>query len=155
MFQLRHVFCHSTQSHVGVRQDGSGQGGGIAAIICMGFDEGGVLATFMAKELALDFKTEADFMGYDSPRISVDCVSFSIPDVANDRYWKEFDSLVDTKVHVRHTSDAKRSTKLPESCLVVGNDRGSFHWKFQQKVAKQNVTCDRLVEEIDNNIHVS
>ncbi|AAR26914.1 FirrV-1-B39 [Feldmannia irregularis virus a] len=120
----------------------------ISAVICTGYDKGGMLATFMASELASDFKMEAEFMEYDHPRVSVDCVSFSLPEVGNDTYWKKFNGLVDNQIHVRHHTD-KAAKKSPKPSVVVGSRRDS------SRKEKDSSTCQRIVREIDNNMHAS
>ena len=133
----------------------------ISAVICIGYDKGGMLATFMASELAADFKMEAEFMGYPMPRVSVDCVSFSLPEAANDTYWQTFNNLVDNTIHVRHHTD--KPQRLPKPCVVLGKNNffdfkkvsRSFNKTTPSSDDDEKDTCKQIVMEIDNNIHAS
>ncbi|ACH46799.1 putative lipase [Feldmannia species virus] len=128
----------------------------VSVVICMGYDKGAVLATFMAAELASDFKLEAEFMGFEAPKVTVDCISFSIPELGNEVYWKDFDSIVDRKIHVKHRKE--RSSKRPKSCIFVGNNEFSKNGTFRVRGWKSGrvenvVTCKSLVQDIENIIN--
>ena len=133
-----------------------------SCIICTGYEMGGVLATFMACDLANEFKSEAEFMGLSKPMISVDCVCFSIPKVANATYWEEFDSLVDKNLMVKHT--AETPVDHPRTTIFVGNKdvplKTSMSLYVKNMGRKQkvkgvpSVPCLRYVEEIDKTIRV-
>ncbi|CAM9269379.1 unnamed protein product [Sphacelaria rigidula] len=121
-------------------------GGVFSCIVCTGYEMGAVLATFMACDLANEFKSEAEFMGLDKPAITVDCVCFSIPKIANDTYWEEFDTLVDKHVSIKH----KQETPVdhPRPTIFVGNKDVPLRTK------KRLVPCQRYVEEIDKSLRV-
>lgn len=139
-------------------------GSSFSCIICTGYEMGAVLATFMACDLANEFKSEAEFMELEKPTISVDCICFSIPKIANDRYWEEFDTLVDEHLSVKHKQEIP--VDHPQPTIFVGNKdvplktksslfvkTGSVRRKRQKLIP--SVPCLRYVEEIEDSIRVS
>lgn len=136
-------------------------GKSFSCIVCIGYEIGAVLATFMASDLANEFKSEAEFMGLEQPEISVDCVCFSIPKVANDTYWEEFDSLVDEHVSVKHREEVP--VENPKPTIFVGNKtvplktRPSYFIKLSKKNKQHqvpSVPCLRYVEDINKSMSV-
>ena len=115
------------------------QGNDFSCILCTGYEIGGILATFMACDLANEFKSEAEFMGLSQPTITVDCVCFSMPKVANDIYWDEFESVVFVG---NKEVPLKTKKKL----------RMKFDFNFSKKVT--SVPCSRYIEDIDQKIKV-
>lgn len=96
-----------------------------SCIICTGYDVGAVLAGFMARELANDFRMEAEFMGQKESSVKVDCVGFSPPESGNDKYWTEFESLIDNHITVRH--EAEKMVSYPRNPIFIGNRKLSTH----------------------------
>lgn len=131
-------------------------GKSISCIVCTGYDTGAVLAGFMACDLANDFRMEAEFMELENPLITVDCVSFSIPGVGNEKYWKEFDSLVDEHLNVKHKEE--KPTTHPRT-LFVGNRDVPIRTKHRflmksKKTGVDNVSCERYLEDIRKKINI-
>lgn len=131
----------------------------LSCIICTGYDIGAIFATFMASDLGNEFKAETEFMGLDQPTITVDCVCFSIPKVANKKYWQEFDSLVDEHVSVRHTDELP--VYYPETVVFVGNKDVPLRTTNKLFINLQKafhstpircVPCSRYVEDIDQKL---
>ena len=137
-------------------------GKSIKCIICTGYDIGSVLASFMACDLANDFKMEAEFMELENPLISVDCVSFSNPGVGNDKYWKEFDSLVDEHLNIKHHEEIP--IKDPKVVFVGNKDvplktrpklmMRSLSTLSSKKPFVDKVPCERYLEDIDKKINI-
>lgn len=134
-------------------------GSNFSCIICTGYEIGAILATFMACDLANEFKSEAEFMGLEQPMITVDCVCFSMPKVANDMYWDEFESLVDKHVSVKHTEESL--VKNPKAVVFVGNKdvplktkkKLTVDFHFNRNNGKvRSVPCSRYIEDIDRKI---
>lgn len=140
-----------------------------SCIVCTGYDVGAVLATFMASDLANEFKSEAEFMGLEESAITVDCVCFSIPQVANDKYWEEFNSLVDKRVSFKHKEEVP--VQHPQPTIFVGNKvvplkmRPNYVIQFSKKKKRKqeseelqsqvaNVPCLRYIEDISKTISV-
>lgn len=129
----------------------------IKCIICTGYGMGATFATLMAHDLAKDFEEEAAFWESDTPRTTVDCVSFSMPEMGNEEYWREFDSLVDEHITVRHTEDV--DIKFPKSCLFVGNKEKPVPTiksiKGKHPIEPEKITrvpCERYMEDIDKKV---
>ena len=136
-------------------------GSSFSCIVCTGYGMGAVLATFMACDLANEFKSEAEFMGLEKPTISVDCVCFSIPKIANDTYWEEFGTLVDKRLSVKHKQEIH--VDHPQPTIFVGNKdvplqtKRGFFVKMKSARRQQlipSVPCLRYVEEIEDSIRV-
>ena len=135
-------------------------GKSIKCIICTGYDIGAVLASFMACDLANDFKMEAEFMELDEPIISVDCISFSNPGFGNETYWSEFDSLVDEHINIKHLEEPPiKDAKV----VFVGNrdvplkTKPKFMMRSRsvKKILNHNkVPCQRYLEDIDKKINI-
>lgn len=131
----------------------------LSCIICTGYEIGAILATFMACDLANEFKSEAEFMGSDQAIITVDCICFSIPKVANNKYWEDFDNLVDEHVSVKHNEEVL--VKHPTPVVFVGNKdvplktKKTFFIHLNKKTPKvQCVPCSRYVEGIDEKLRI-
>lgn len=132
----------------------------LSCIICTGYEIGAILATFMASDLANEFKAEAEFMGLDQPTITVDCVCFSIPKVANNKYWENFGNLVDEHVSVKHREE--KPVENPKPVVFVGNKAVPLKtmMKFINLNLKRNarkvlcVPCSRYIEDIDQKVRV-
>lgn len=144
-------------------RSGEESGRSFSCIVCTGYEIGAVLATFMASDLANEFKSEAEFMGLEQPMISVDCVCFSIPAVANEKYWEEFDSLVDEHVSVKHNEEF--TVEHPKPIVFVGNKpvplktKGKHFIKLSRIKTKTqgqvaSVPCLRYVEDIDRTLSI-
>lgn len=132
-----------------------------SCIVCTGHEMGAALATFMACDLANEFKSEAEFMGLDKPMITVDCVCFSIPKIANETYWEEFDSLVDKHVSIKHKQEIP--VDHPKPIIFVGNKDVPLRTKkslFIKMIGPKylpkvpSVPCQRYVQEIDKTLRV-
>lgn len=134
--------------------------GDLSCIICTGYEIGAILATFMACDLANEFKSEAEFMGLDQPMITVDCVCFSIPKVANNKYWEDFDSLVDEHVSVKHREEVL--VENPKPVVFVGNKDVPLrtkklyfiHLNKKSPPKVRCVPCSRYVEGIDQKLRI-
>lgn len=133
----------------------------LSCIICTGYEIGAILATFMACDLANEFKSEAEFMGLEKAMVTVDCVCFSIPQVANNKYWEDFDSLVDKHVSVKHTEEVL--VENPKPVVFVGNKDVPLKTKnflFVPLKTKRSpfkvrcVPCSRYVEGIDQKLRM-
>ena len=143
------------------RSPHSGHQNDLSCIICTGYEIGAILATFMACDLANEFKSEAEFMGLDQPMIKVDCVCFSMPKVANNKYWEEFESLVDEHVSVKHREETPVDD--PKPVVFVGNKDIPLRTKKKLFInlgvkGAQNVRCvpcSRYVEDIDHKLRFS
>ena len=142
-------------------RDPGESGSSFSCIVCTGYEMGAVLATFMACDLANEFKSEAEFMGLEKPTISVDCVCFSIPKIANDTYWEEFGTLVDKRLSVKHKQEIH--VDHPQPTIFVGNKDVPLQTKKglfvkMRSSRKQplipSVPCLRYVEEIEDSIRV-
>ena len=100
------------------RQQGN-EADNVSCIICLGYNIGAVLACFMASDLAKEFQMEAEFMSFNKPAITVDCVSFSLPNIANETYWTQFDQIVDGQIKVKHRNEYLSTTQ--EAHVIVGD----------------------------------
>lgn len=141
-----------------LRSPHSGHQDDLSCIICTGYEIGAILATFMACDLGNEFKSEAEFMGLDQPTITVDCVCFSIPRVANNKYWEEFESLVDEHVSVKHREETP--VDHPKPVVFVGNKDIPLRTTKRLFInlstkGAQNVPCSRYVEDIDHQLRFS
>lgn len=126
-----------------------------SCIICVGYDIGAILASFMACDLANEFKCEAEFMGLDKPEITVDCIGFSTPTVvANDVYWKELESLVDRHLNVKHVEEALQ--KEGKAVVFVGNKpRGRRKYNITKRLSDKkvkNVPFSRYIDDINQSL---
>lgn len=149
-----------------------GEMSNFSCIICTGYDKGAILASFMACDLANEFKAEAEFMGLEEPTITVDCVCFSTPTVGNDVYWEEFENLIDKHVSVKHVEESGKENKrtgssakkINKAFVFVGNNtvpitnnnhsiRMNFRFNSTNNKVK-SVPCSRYIEDIDKKLNV-
>lgn len=132
----------------------------LKCIICTGYGMGATFATLMAHDLAREFDDEAHFLELKAPKTSVDCVCFSMPEMGNEDYWKEFESLVDKHITIRHMDE--EDITFPKSCMFIGNKRtpvpntkalkGIPLDKSQVGTRVTRVPCERYMEDIDKKV---
>lgn len=101
------------------------------------------MANFMSMDLCLEFKMEQEFMNVETPEVVVDCVTFSSPILGNNRYWRDFESLVDGHIDIQHISQSKS----PEREIIIGDD--------DKTVLAGKANINTYVEEIEKKIHVN
>lgn len=137
------------------QQDNDSDNQPITIVICMGYDKGAVLAALTASELASNFKIEAEFLGQECSQVSVDCISFSIPETGNEVYWDDFDKIVDSKIHVKYCEE--EWPKCPKTCIFVGNNKYSKRTNFSimgwKSRGSKTPTCKNIIDSIENHIH--
>lgn len=110
------------------------------SIVCIGYDVGAAMANFMSVDLSRQFKVEQEFLGLDSPRIVVDCITFSSPTIGNNIYWREFQSLVREHINIQHVTN--RNTLHTNNNIIVGQEG-------------QDINMNMYVQEIGIKINVS
>lgn len=115
----------------------------VSCIICTGYGIGAAMANFMSMDLCLEFKMEQEFMNVETPEVVVDCVTFSSPILGNNRYWRDFESLVDGHIDIQHISQSKS----PEREIIIGDD--------DKTVLAGKANINTYVEEIEKKIHVN
>lgn len=118
----------------------------VSCIICVGYGIGAAMANFMCMDLSQEFKMEQEFMNVDSPSIVVDCVTFSSPILGNNRYWKEFESLVDGHIDVQHITN--KSTSPTKTIIVGQEDQDTI------LAGTASVNINTYVQEIERKINV-
>ena len=90
----------------------------VSCIICIGYGEGAAMANFMSMDLSMEFRELQDFMDEETS-IVVDCVTFSSPCLGNNKFWLDFESLVDGHIDVQH----RNSENTREKSIVIGEEK--------------------------------
>jgi len=94
--------------------ESSNNGSHISCMILTGYGIGAAMASFMAREMALQQKKEQVHLHLEKPKIAIDCVTFESPsNLAGEKYWKQIEDIVDKYVDVQH-HDKERLRSINE-----------------------------------------
>lgn len=114
----------------------------ISCIICVGYGEGAAMANFMSMDLSMEFRELQDFMDEETS-IVVDCVTFSSPSLGNNKFWIDFENLVDGHVDVQHVT----SPNTREKSIVIGDTEETV-------LMGRAVDINMYLSEIDKKINI-
>jgi len=123
----------------------------LMSIIFVGYGTESTLAILMSLDIGKELAKEADFMEEGENIITVDCVTFSTPNIP-DEIWLNFTQIVDTNINIIHTSDHK--PKPPVTCILIGGHidgtpslKNILKKKKTQKITI-NVYIDAIIQKI-------
>jgi len=125
----------------------------LTSIIFVGYGTESTLAILMSLDIGKELEKEADFMEEGENIITVDCVTFSTPNIP-DEIWINFTQIVDTNINIIHTSDHK--PKPPVTHILIGGhlDGTPSLKNILKKKKTQKVTINVYIDAILQKIKV-
>lgn len=126
----------------------------LLSIIFIGYGIESTFAVLMSLDIGKELEKEADFMEEGENIITVDCVTFSTPNIPDD-LWIKFIDIVDTNINIIHSSDHK--PKHPVTYISVGGhlDVTPSLKNILKKKKSHNITIRLYIDAILHKIKVS